>query len=129
MAYKDWCPLCGRRFQANTTEELIQQIIDHIDDGLCERNFRPPDVAMRDDSYEACSKHTTAHDLPRVIAMERAEQLAREGWTVHFKFTCAHCGQRCTLRDQNTLYERGECFKCGQETVLDNVGFVILKTL
>lgn len=51
--WKDWCPLCGRRFQADTPEELIEQITGHVDDGSCEKNFRPLDVALADSSYEA----------------------------------------------------------------------------
>lgn len=53
----DWCPLCGRRFQANTLEELCQQILDHMEEkngekSECEKNFRPLEVALADDHYE-----------------------------------------------------------------------------
>lgn len=40
-----------------------------------------------------------------------------------FKFTCEHCGERCTLEKPNTMFEKGECFKCGKETVLQYGGY------
>ena len=64
-------------------------------------------------------------DLPSKEAMIRAELLAQQGWTVYFKFTCGHCGERCILQDPNTLYEYGECCVCGYETKLDMVGFLL----
>lgn len=55
-AWKDWCPLCGRRFEANSSEELYQQILDHMEEkdgekSECERNFRPLEEALADDHY------------------------------------------------------------------------------
>lgn len=52
-----------------------------------------------------------------------------KGWsraTVHFTFTCRHCGERCTLKDENYLWEEGECFKCGKSTVIEKAGFSLL---
>lgn len=68
-------------------------------------------------------------DLPREEAMRKAELLAQQGWTVHFKFTCGNCGTRCTLQDPNTLYEYGECYECGHKTKLDMVGFLLERRL
>lgn len=67
------------------------------------------------------------NDLPRAEAIQQAEELARQGWTVHFKFTCANCGERVVLQDPNTLYERGECCICGHDTELERVGFMLMK--
>lgn len=64
-------------------------------------------------------------DISRTEAIRRAETLAQQGWTVHFKFTCEQCGQRCTLQEPNTLHEYGECFLCGHKTELSVVGYVI----
>jgi len=66
-------------------------------------------------------------DLPRDIAIGRAEELRLQGWDVHFKFTCGYCGSRVALREANTLYEKGECFLCGQETPLERVGFMLVR--
>lgn len=54
--FRDWCPLCGARFQGETPEEVIEQIIQHTEDGEdgkneCERNFKPLSVALKDDHY------------------------------------------------------------------------------
>ena len=46
--YKDFCPLCGSRFYGDTPEEVYNQIINHCDDGTCEKNFRPLDIALSD---------------------------------------------------------------------------------
>ena len=57
-------------------------------------------------------------------ALERAEGRAR----VYFKFTCQHCGQRCTFAEPNKLYEKGSCFACGKETVIQSAGFLLVIT-
>lgn len=54
--WKDWCPLCGHRYEANTSEELIQQILDHAkgkdgEKSECEKNWRPFEEALADDHY------------------------------------------------------------------------------
>lgn len=54
--FKDWCPLCGRRFQAETPQEVIDQILKHLEqdkDGKskCERNWKSFERALRDDHY------------------------------------------------------------------------------
>ncbi len=28
--WRDWCPMCGTRFEAETAEELGQKILDHF---------------------------------------------------------------------------------------------------
>jgi len=66
-------------------------------------------------------------DLPREEAMARASRARELGWTVHFKFTCENCGQRCTLREPNTLYEYGECFVCGHKTKIRKAGFLLVR--
>ena len=64
-------------------------------------------------------------DLPRQEFLELAGRTRRSypGSTIYFKFSCAHCGARCTLSDANTLYEQGECCKCGKLTKIDKGGF------
>jgi hypothetical protein len=64
-------------------------------------------------------------DLPRAELQQRAEEALRRypGAQVYFKFTCVHCGERCTLTEPNVLYEKAECFKCGHETVITKGGF------
>jgi hypothetical protein len=66
-------------------------------------------------------------DLPREELMKSATEAIANcpGAEVYFKFTCAHCGERCILLEPNKLYERGECHKCGQETVIDEGGYML----
>lgn len=68
-------------------------------------------------------------DLLRSEAVAHAEELLQDGWDVHFKFTCEQCGERCILSDANTLYEYGECYKCGHETKLKILGFLTIRRL
>lgn len=54
--WRDWCPLCGERFEADTQEGLEQKILGHLEgkDGQkskCEQNWRPFHVALKDDRY------------------------------------------------------------------------------
>ncbi len=65
-------------------------------------------------------------DLSRQEAMARAQDDADHGWTVFFKFTCAHCGTRCVFQVPNVLPERGECHKCNKETELTMVGYMVV---
>ncbi len=46
--WKDFCPLCGARFEAELDTVLLDLIMKHIDDGTCQRNFRPPKIALLD---------------------------------------------------------------------------------
>lgn len=72
-------------------------------------------------------------DLPRdelVVAADRA--IGRYGpnvAAVHFKFTCEHCGNRCTFGVANTLFELGECDRCGLETRIEKGGFMLVLTM
>ena len=69
-------------------------------------------------------------DLPRdeIVAMAQ-EALDNGGKTVHFKFTCPHCGQRCTFEEPNRLYENGTCFACGQESKVEMAGFLLVLSI
>lgn len=55
-------------------------------------------------------------------AIEKADGRAR----VYFKFTCQHCGQRCTFSEPNKLYAKGECFVCSKETDIEKAGFLLV---
>lgn len=80
-------------------------------------------------------------DLPRDELCARAQQVLDEaeldphsmwhGYNVEvlFKFTCQHCGERCTLAEPNRLYENGECFACGQTTKIDFGGYTLKGTI
>jgi rRNA maturation endonuclease Nob1 len=64
-------------------------------------------------------------DVPREQLAKLAEEALRThpGSKIYFKFTCEKCGERCTLLEPNALYEKGECFVCGHETVISKGGF------
>lgn len=68
-------------------------------------------------------------DLPREELIQRAEMVLKEyppgAAEIHFKFTCQHCGERCTLSKANYLYENGECYKCGKDTPIKVGGFMV----
>ena len=55
--FRDWCPLCGGRFQGDTPKEVIELIIAHTEEkngnkSDCEKNWRLPEVVLKDDTYE-----------------------------------------------------------------------------
>lgn len=69
-------------------------------------------------------------DLPREELMARAAEVTGPdgpwpGADILWKFTCEHCGERCTLQEPNVLYENGECFKCGKTTEIKVGGFTV----
>lgn len=68
-------------------------------------------------------------DLPRAEVIEMANNAIQNGkgrTKVYFKFTCQHCGQRCTFADMNVCHVEGECFKCGKMTEVKEAGFMLV---
>lgn len=68
-------------------------------------------------------------DLSRDELEKRANQVLsmypRGSAMIYFKFTCEHCGERCTFQKANHLFENGECHKCGKETPIKFGGFML----
>lgn len=69
-------------------------------------------------------------DLPRKELVAEADRVIAEAGgpskcLVYFKFTCMWCGERCILVEPNTLYEIGECQKCGKKTKIDVGGLQV----
>lgn len=69
-------------------------------------------------------------DYPRDVIMRKAsDAIASHGGPetarVFFKFTCAHCGARCTFKDPNYLWEEGGCRRCGKKSPVDKAGFTL----
>ena len=78
---------------------------------------------------QRCKMPRSSGDLLRDEIVRFAEEtIASYGGAakVYFKFTCGHCGTRCTLKEANTLYEKGECVGCGKETVIERAGFLLV---
>ena len=74
-------------------------------------NIHPPQDLARDELMQ--------------LATETRQRYLGQGAVIHFKFTCEHCGERCTLQEPNVLYEFGECFQCGRETEITHGGFAL----
>ena len=83
---------------------------------------------MSDKRLASFERRNRPGDLPAAELVKQANKMIAAGWTVNFKFTCAWCGERCTLQDDNTLWPEGECFQCGKTTIIDVGGFVLTKT-
>jgi len=49
MTFKDFCPLCGYRFEGGTSDEVYDQILQHINNGECEKNWVTLIEAITDD--------------------------------------------------------------------------------
>jgi len=47
--FKDFCPLCGYRFEGEAPEEICDQILEHIANETCQNNWVPPLEAFGDD--------------------------------------------------------------------------------
>ncbi len=81
----------------------------------------------------------TPDDAARLLAVSRGMVLElrhaqsaldrNPGSRVHFKFTCAACGTRCTLEEPNMLREAGECFACGATTTIREGGYMLVQKL
>ena len=67
-------------------------------------------------------------DLPREELMKLASETLERypGAVLYFKFTCQHCGTRCTLQDPGMLYETGICYECSRETPITHGGFMVV---
>ena len=67
-------------------------------------------------------------DLPREELIAAADKVVEDSYVpvdVMFKFSCEHCGERCTFQEPNMLYENGECHKCGQMTKVEFGGYAL----
>jgi hypothetical protein len=51
MNYRDFCPLCGTRFKAESPREVEEQILAHTD--FCKLHFVPWSEALGDESYSS----------------------------------------------------------------------------
>jgi hypothetical protein len=72
-------------------------------------------------------------NYPRAEIMKMADQAIRTHGgpnfaRVYFKFSCAHCGERCTFDEPNKLHEQGECWKCHGLTDVVEAGFALHMT-
>lgn len=70
-------------------------------------------------------------DLPREEIIAMADNIVKRDpfhTSVYFKFTCEHCGERCTFVEPNVLYEKGECQNCGGVTVILKAGYMLVIT-
>lgn len=70
-------------------------------------------------------------DFSRDVILRKAEAAIEkhdgpEKAKVFFKFYCEACGERCTFKEPNELFETGVCFKCGHETVIEKAGFMVI---
>lgn len=65
-------------------------------------------------------------DKPRAEVLAMAEKAIADGMTIHFKFTCDKCGERCTLDEPNKIYDNGTCCVCGHETPMNMIGMVAI---
>ena len=67
-------------------------------------------------------------DLPREQLAALAEQALGSGGQrkIYFKFTCRHCGARCTFAEPNTLFETGECNVCNGISPVNEGGFMMV---
>ena len=43
---------------------------------------------------------------------------------IYFKFTCEHCGARCTFDIPNCIWDQGECAECGKLTKVKFGGYL-----
>lgn len=78
------------------------------------------------------AEHREPRDFPRAEIMKMADEAIKEARSrgveahVAFKFTCPHCGERCTFQEHDLLYEEGECFKCGKSEPVERAGFMMI---
>lgn len=68
----DWCPLCGCRFLSDNPDTLGELILEHTEDGTCESNFVPPEIALKDGDFFARLDDALRFD--KVITRTRSGQ-------------------------------------------------------
>jgi transcription elongation factor Elf1 len=61
-------------------------------------------------------------DHPFYETVDKATELIEKGAKVWQKFTCAKCGSRQTMDQENTFYTLGTCEECGFQTDIEKQG-------
>ena len=61
-------------------------------------------------------------DYPFYDVAETAQKMIDDGFTIHQKFTCEHCGNRLTIDEPNRFYTTGKCDKCNKITDIKRNG-------
>jgi hypothetical protein len=61
-------------------------------------------------------------DDPFDIAVAKANEAIRAGFTIYQKFTCAGCGARLTIDEPNTFHAVGTCDRCPAITQIHRTG-------
>jgi hypothetical protein len=51
-----------------------------------------------------------------------------EGWTVYQQWSCAHCGVKQTMLDENKFFLSGRCEECGKITNIKKHGCNFMAT-
>ena len=64
----------------------------------------------------------TASDKPLEELIPMAEDVLARGGSIWLKFTCAHCGSRQTLEEENTIVFFASCEECRQTTSISDSG-------
>lgn len=65
---------------------------------------------------------TLYNDYPFKKVCDKAEELVKQGFKVHQKFTCAGCGQRLTIAEPNKFHRTGSCDQCPTITDIEKQG-------
>lgn len=61
-------------------------------------------------------------DDPFDVAVVKANEAIKAGFTIYQKFTCAGCGQRLTIEEPNTFHRAGTCDRCPALTNIERTG-------
>jgi hypothetical protein len=67
-------------------------------------------------------------DFPFWEVAQQAQDMMRQGHTIHQKFTCSGCGTRQTMGEPNKFFTKGQCEECRKETniVASGCNFVMI---
>jgi hypothetical protein len=64
-------------------------------------------------------------DFPLELCLRNADDIIKQGLTVHQKFTCGGCGNRLTCEEPNVFYSTGKCDNCSHITTITHCNYLV----
>jgi len=71
-------------------------------------------------------KKPKENNYPLTECLQVAQRAREDGFDIHQKWTCSHCGARQTMAMPNIFYTSGECEECKNTSQITECNFMAI---